>query len=267
MRRQDQARRARQPSSFKEVIAAPRKHRQRIRIEHDMANQTATCGDQADGQIARRRLEPHARPEDQRRRLALAQERVGMLKRVGLAQDDRCQMRGVDLQRIGGRKQGDRPCPGARGRNCGKPRRACRGRAAGKNADMPARIFVRVGCRSRKIFMPERRHVFEAGRPNRVKHIRPDADVGDDRLAAMRPARIKQMPRFLAKEGDRGVGLERAPEHCAAVPGNAARQVDGEHRRAGCARSCPWRRRMRLQQASTGPRRTARRSQANRAAD
>ena len=82
-----------------------------------------------------------------------------VVHRFGLLQDDRRQMRRIYGKRIGRRKQRHRPCPGTRRGHRRQPRRAGRGRPAGKHADMAARIFVGVERRRRQSMRSQLRRI------------------------------------------------------------------------------------------------------------
>jgi hypothetical protein len=93
---------------------------------------------------------------------------------------------------------------------------------------MPARL------RHRKAPGPERRRVDENGWVDFLQHRIRDADSGHLDPAAMHPARQQQVARLAAEKGHGFAGAHRHPHHRPAVAIDAARQIDGDHRRAAC---------------------------------
>jgi hypothetical protein len=74
--------------------------------------------------------------------------------------------------------------------------------------------------------MPKPRVILENRRRIVAEDLGAHADIGQDRYAAQRPARKKQMARLLAKEGHGRIRRKRAAEIGAAVAIDSARQID-----------------------------------------
>ena len=119
-----------------------------------------------------------------------------------------------------------------------QPRRTGGARAAGKDADMAALVFVRIDGRHREIAPARASGMFSkvataSWRDDRVA----DADVGEHDLAASLAPRQQQMAGFLAREGHGDVGAKCLAEDVAAVAGDTGRQIDGDDRQVQLGRN------------------------------
>ncbi len=80
MRSQYELRRALRPEGTQKLVAAARQMRQRVGIENDMANDARACRDQFQREVADTLLQPDARAEDHRSRLAVGKPFSDLLR-------------------------------------------------------------------------------------------------------------------------------------------------------------------------------------------
>src|SRR5436853_1362937 len=95
---------------------------------------------------------------------------------------------------------------------------------------MAAAIFVAARLWDRKSIGPKRRRIHSDGGMDALEHCVRDADVGDLDRSAVQPTRQLQVAGFPAKERHGVAGVDRSPQHGAAVAVDAAWQIDGDHR-------------------------------------
>ncbi len=139
-------------------------------------------------------------------------------------------MRGIDLECCRRRQHGDGPGSCPRGGHRRQPRRAGRGRRAGEDCDVTARILMRVARGERERRFPQQRQVLVEGA--RADDTLRNADVGHHDLAAERPAGFEQVPGLLAHEGNGHVGLQAGAVGASGQSRQARRQIDRDHRPA-----------------------------------
>ena len=140
------------------------------------------------------------------------------------------QRRGIDGERIARRGQVTRPAPAR-----SAPRadiRAAPVAAISPETTMawPRAYLWPSTCGTGNASCQDCGSVLERLRPDFVKHVRIDADVGNAHATAVDPARQQQMRGLAAEERDGFGRRDRNPHHRARRAVDAARQVDGENR-------------------------------------
>ncbi len=215
----------------------------------------------------RRRLParpPHWRGSRRRRRCrgrpaptsgaGSARSSASRRRTVAFAHHDGGELASVDQHRIRRRGHRDGTGAGAQRRGGRKPRRAGGARRPRDHEGMAAgSICGRPGRRRPHVAAPERRQILKRRRPDLAKHAVGNADVGDFRPAAQKPARQQQVSGLEAEEGHGPRGLHGGALRRPGAAIDPARQIDGEDRRAGGVQRAPQDRRHRPASGRASP--------------
>ena len=170
------------PSASSTAARSPRKRR-----EHHLPGRSADPGARAD----RHRVE--AAVGQQHLEFGRGVDRTHHHGKIG---------GGIDGKRIPRRSHGDEAGAAAQRRHRGKPRRAGVGSAARHDDGMAAAVFVSGESGTGNWPRHKGGAFSNVGGLIAVEYSERDADLGDRTWSAINAARQKQMPGFLAKEGD-----------------------------------------------------------------
>ena len=202
---------ARRAAAKNSSRCAPRRRESRRRRRRCPRTMPAARGDQLKREVADLVVRAEARTEDQRARACARREIPGPPRATSVLRrmiEVRCAA--LTASALAGDSSVTAPAPARAAAIADKPRRAGRGRAAGKHADMAARSIC--GCRppARETRPVQRSAAFSKQSDGRIASSTSAAMPMSATIISPQSvrARIEQMPRLLAEEGDREVGLE-----------------------------------------------------------
>ena len=171
---------------------------------------------------------------DQRRVLAfVGEEARESFRALEWRDHDGRELGGIDGKGRARRRQRHQPGAGAQRPARTQARRACASRAARDDDGMTAAVFVALRLGPRETALPQRRCIGPGLRPNIRQHVVANSDIGDPDLAAMQPPGQEEMARLAPEERHRRQRLDAGAHDIAGGAVDAARNVDGDDRRAG----------------------------------
>ena len=134
----------------------------------------------------------------------------------------------VDVDRIGGRGDGDEPCADPQCGACAQSRGAGCMPGTGNGDGMPTIVFVHLLAQAWEVGLPELGPIGEQRRGDVVQHLLGNADVGENGHAATAAARHQQVAGLQPEERNSTVGTRHIAVQCASGAVDAARHIDRE---------------------------------------